>query len=77
MKTNKTGKDRLQDCCNNWSLNLDFCLYGCEKGCYCNFVIQSSNHQQSIEEKIRFIKHFCILYKNKDIKFLSLEVIKS
>ena len=51
-------------------------FYGCKKGCYGNYVIQSSNHSKSIEEKISLIKHVCILYNNKVVMFKSLKVIK-
>ena len=41
--------DQFQDCCNNWFLDPGF--YGCKKGCYGYFVIQSSNQQKLKEEK--------------------------
>ena len=67
MKENKIGTDRFQDCCKNWSFNPVF--HGCKKGCYGDYVIQSSNHQKLIEEKIKLVKHFCILCYNKNVKF--------
>ena len=47
-----------------------------KKGCNGNYVIQSSNHQKYIEEKMIFIKYFCILYNNKVVNFKSYKVLK-
>ena len=58
-------------------------MYGCKKGFYGYYVIQSSNHQKSIEEKILskcdviiFIKHLCTLNKYKVFKFLSFKAVR-
>ena len=38
--------DQFHDCSKNWCLSLIFfCFYGCKKGCYGYYVIQTSNHQ--------------------------------
>ena len=52
-------------------------FYGCKKECYGNYVIQSSNHQKSIEEKITFIQHFAcyIIMKLGILKFKSCKFI--
>ena len=43
-------------------------------GCNGYYVIQSSNHQKSIDKKMIFIKHFWILCYNKVVNFSSLKV---
>ena len=68
MRVTRLALARFQDCSKNYSLNSVICFYGCKKGCYCYYAIQSSNHQKFIKEKtlskcdgMIFIKHLCIL----------------
>ena len=52
LSINKTSRGWFQACCKNCSLNPDFCFNDdCKKGCYACCGIQSSNHQNLIEEK--------------------------
>ena len=51
IKINKTDLRLVSRLLQELVLKLGICLYGCKKGCYGYYVIQSSNHKKNIRRK--------------------------